>query len=258
MFFFCKFHKMVFSSYPIFFGLSFLSFMGGMLMFMKFGFFYTLIFAIFYMTFISYLWLKDVMLEDMSGQYSFYDYRVFCQGFRLFILSEFILFLTVFWCYFDYTMAPIFWLGGSYLPKGIISVSYLGLNALATSFLMMNSQLVKYSRRMICNNDDGCLTVVLICIFIGLGFISFQLYEYSNLYYCICDSTFGSVFFLGTGLHGSHVFVGVWFLIFCYFRLVLLQFNWVHLQMMDMSIDYWRFLEWMWGVMFSLLYIWGS
>nr|YP_004927911.1 cytochrome c oxidase subunit III [Heliconema longissimum]ACV96729.1 cytochrome c oxidase subunit III [Heliconema longissimum] len=258
MFLFRKFHKMIFSNYPIFFSMAFFGFMPGFLMFMKFGFFYTSLFSFFYIVMMSYLWLSDVMMEDMSGQYSIQDYRSFRQGFRYFIISELILFLVIFWCYFDYSITPVFWVGGDFYPCGIISVGYLGLNALATSFLMMNSQLIKLTRRMIFNNNYNCLFVMLLCIFVGAGFICFQLFEYSNLYYSMCDSTFGSIFFMGTGSHGSHVFVGGWFLIFCYFRMILLQFNWIHMQMLDLCIDYWRFLEWMWGIMFSLFYIWGS
>lgn len=248
----------MYSNYPVFFGLSIFTFICGLLILIKFGFFYTLFFAVFYSAFLGYLWLKDVILEDMRGQYSFYDYRVFRQGFRLFLFRELILFFTVFWLFFDYSLCPVIWLGGDIVPTGILSVSYLGLNALATSFLIINSQLVKYCRRLLSNNNSDCLLVIIICIFVGVGFVCFQLFEYSNLYYSICDSTFGRTFFLGTGLHGRHVFVGVWFLIFCYIRIVLTHFNWLHIQIIDLCIDYWRFLEWIWGFIFSFLYVWGS
>lgn len=72
------------------------------------------------------------------------------------------------------------------------------------------------------------------------------------------DRIYGRVFYIGTGLHGSHVLIGVCFLIVNFFRAKLHNFNWYHTQAYDMSIDYWRFLEWMWGIIFCLLYVWGS
>lgn len=119
----------------------------------------------------------------------------------------------------------------------------------------MNSQFLKYSRRYLCLNVPNCEMLMLICIFIGSGFLCFQYYEYCHNCFVIRDSVYGSVFYIGTGLHGFHVFVGVVFLFINLFRIKLQNFNWYHVQGFDMSIDYWRFLEWMWGVMFGLLYV---
>ncbi|KAF4514073.1 UNVERIFIED_CONTAM: hypothetical protein B566_EDAN019010, partial [Ephemera danica] len=130
----------------------------------RFGYGYVLVWA----QIIKLVYSYDVILEDISGQYSTHDYRGFRQGFRLFLVS---------------------------------------LNALATTFLIINRQLVKYRRRLVINNDNSCFLIVITSIFIGVGFICFQIFEYRNLYYSICDRTFGSIFFLGTGIHGSHVFV---------------------------------------------------
>lgn len=126
---------------------------------------------------------------------------------------------------------------------------------MASLFLMMNSQILKYSRRYLCLNVFDCEFFLLLGIFIGSGFLCFQIFEYGGSCFSMSDCVYGSIFYLGTGLHGFHVFVGVVFLVFNYFRIKLFNFNWYHIQAYDISIDYWRFLEWMWGVMFCLLYV---
>nr|NP_694908.1 cytochrome c oxidase subunit III [Brugia malayi]AAN17809.1 cytochrome c oxidase subunit III [Brugia malayi]QTZ19038.1 cytochrome c oxidase subunit III [Brugia malayi] len=255
---FRKYHKMEFSYYPIMFGLGVLGIDFGLVLFMSMGIFCSFFICLLYLLYVSFLWMKDVFLEDVSGQYSFYDYRMFSQGFRLFLFSELTLFFSIFWTFLDSSLCPLTWLGGVWSPVGILSPDYLGINGMASLFLMMNSQVLKYSRRYLCLNVNKCENLLLLCIFIGSFFLCFQFFEYSHNCFVMNDSIYGSVFYIGTGLHGSHVLIGVCFLIVNFFRAKLHNFNWYHTQAYDMSIDYWRFLEWMWGIMFCLLYVWGS
>nr|ALG63677.1 cytochrome c oxidase subunit III [Onchocerca volvulus] len=255
---FRKYHKMEYSYYPLMVGVGILGFDVSLVLFMGMGMFYSIFICFLYLVYVFFLWIKDVILEDISGQYSFYDYRMFNQGFRLFLFSELTLFVSIFWTFLDTALCPLTWLSGVWSPLGILSPNYLGLNGMASLFLMMNSQFLKYSRRYLCLNSSKCEEFLLVCIFIGVGFLCFQFYEYNNNSFVMSDSAYGSIFYMGTGLHGLHVFVGVCFLIVNFFRVKLFNFNWYHIQAYDMSIDYWRFLEWMWGVMFCLLYVWGS
>nr|YP_003734891.1 cytochrome c oxidase subunit III [Setaria digitata]ACZ44415.1 cytochrome c oxidase subunit III [Setaria digitata] len=255
---FRKYHKMEYSYYPVMFGVGIVGLDFSLVVFMGMGIFYSLFVCLLYLFYVSMLWVKDVMLEDVSGQYSQFDYRMFNQGFRLFLFSELALFFAVFWSFLDSALCPLTWLGGVGSPMGILSPDYLGFNAMASIFLMMNSQILKYSRRILCLNSSNCEIFLLLCIFIGSGFLCFQFYEYNNNSFVMNDSIYGNIFYVGTGLHGFHVFIGVCFLLINYIRIKMFYFNWYHTQAYDMSIDYWRFLEWMWGVMFSLLYVWGS
>lgn len=249
---------MDYSYYPLMFSFGVFGVDVGLVLFMCLGMYYPFFFCFLYLIYVSFLWVKDLFLEDVSGQYSFYDYRIFAQGFRLFLFSELTLFFSIFWTFLDSALCPLTWLGGVWSPLGILSPDYLGLNGTASLFLIMNSQFLKYSRRYLCLNSCKCELFLLFCIFVGSGFLCFQFYEYSNNCFVINDSIYGSIFYVGTGLHGFHVLVGVFFLMVNFFRIKLFNFNWYHIQAYDMSIDYWRFLEWMWGIMFSLLYVWGS
>jgi heme/copper-type cytochrome/quinol oxidase subunit 3 len=59
------------------------------------------------------------------------------------------------------------------------------------------------------------LTVVLAIIFTG-----FQAFEYSSANFTITDGIYGSTFFMATGFHGFHVFIGTCFLAVCLVRLI--------------------------------------
>lgn len=93
---FRKYHKMVYSYYPFMFSVGFLGLLVGLLLYMNFGIFFCFFLCLVFVFYVSFLWLKDVFLEDISGQYTVYDYRMFEQGFRLFLFSELILFFSVF------------------------------------------------------------------------------------------------------------------------------------------------------------------
>lgn len=49
---------------------------------------------------------------------------------------------------------------------------------------------------------------LLITIGLGLYFLSIQLVEYGEASFAIRDGVYGTSFFMLTGLHGMHVFVG--------------------------------------------------
>ena len=57
---------------------------------------------------------------------------------------------------------------------------------------------------------------------------SFQLIEYCLTKYTINDGTFGSIFFMLTGLHGFHVIVGTVLLAIAYIRVVYQTFSTNH------------------------------
>nr|WVH37136.1 cytochrome c oxidase subunit III [Physaloptera clausa] len=229
-----------------------------LLMLMKFGVMLGALFCLLFIFVIMVCWFKDVFYEDISGQYTYQDCRVYRQGFRLFLFSELILFLTIFWCFLDSALCPVIWIGGVWSPWGLLTPDYLGLNALASIFLMMNSQLLKYSIRYLKMNSKKCEMITLLSLMIGGGFICFQVYEYTHMVFSISDGIYGCIFFSGTGLHGSHVFIGVCFLLTSFIRIKLNHLNWEFSQSYVLMIDYWRFLEWMWGVMFSMFYVWGA
>lgn len=61
-------------------------------------------------------------------------------------------------------------------------------------------------------------------VLLGVIFMFCQYIEYISSPFTIRDSVFGSLFFMITGFHGFHVFVGTLFLFVCFLRLVQYHF----------------------------------
>ena len=73
---------------------------------------------------------------------------------------------------------------------------------------------------MICNKRKESLTGLTLTIGLALIFTSLQIFEYQMADFRLSDGIYGSTFYMATGFHGFHVFVGTIFLIICLARLV--------------------------------------
>lgn len=67
------------------------------------------------------------------------------------------------------------------------------------------------------------LTVILAIIFTG-----FQGFEYVSANFTLSDGIYGSTFYMATGFHGFHVFIGTVFLSVCLVRLYLDHYTTEH------------------------------
>ena len=95
-------------------------------------------------------------------------------------------------------------------------------------------------------------------ILFGILFFLFQLYEYSHAGFSINDGVYGSIFYMLTGFHGFHVFVGTIFLIVCLVRFLYQHFTPAHHFGYEAAIWYWHFVDVVWILLFFLVYYWPS
>jgi len=65
-------------------------------------------------------------------------------------------------------------------------------------------------------------------IYLAIFFTILQVYEYNVAPFNISDSVYGSVFYMTTGLHGTHVFIGTIFLTVCLIRHLKYHFTRTH------------------------------
>lgn len=65
-------------------------------------------------------------------------------------------------------------------------------------------------------------------ILLGMLFSALQITEYLFAEFCLNDSIFGSIFFIATGFHGLHVFIGSLFLIHNLRQIIINQFRNLH------------------------------
>jgi heme/copper-type cytochrome/quinol oxidase subunit 3 len=74
-------------------------------------------------------------------------------------------------------------------------------------------------------------------------FTALQAVEYISANFTIADGVYGSTFFMATGFHGFHVFIGTIFLAVCLGRLVFNHFTITHHFGFEAAAFYWHFVD---------------
>jgi heme/copper-type cytochrome/quinol oxidase subunit 3 len=93
---------------------------------------------------------------------------------------------------------------------------------------------------------------------LGICFVGFQVYEFSHFVHeglTLQTNLFGSTFFVLTGFHGTHVFVGViwlWTLFFLTFTGRIGPSNDLDVEIAGL---YWHFVDVVWIAIFTLVYL---
>lgn len=253
------------------------------------GFNYKLIAVFFLLTiFLPGLitWSINVFREAELGLNTFILRKSLTMGMYLFILSEFLLFVSFFWAYFYITTAPAFDVA-TVLPRDIKPLNYLSIPLYNTFILVLSglaaSVAEKGSKLKISEKEESLiltktidealsqkpdtfkksesyslrfwiLAMYAISIILGLIFTGFQLFEYKNTPFTAEDSVYGSIFFLTTGFHGVHVIIGTLFLLFAAYQ----QFKYSVTSITSISIKfaniYWHFVDAIWIGLYLLYY----
>ena len=174
-------------------------------------------------------------------------------GILLFILSEVMLFASFFAAYFflRVVVGPDTW-----PPVGIeLPVLIAGIN---TVILISSSFTVHYALEAIRhNNHEGLKLGLVMTWLLGVTFLFIQINEYIHIGFSPADGAFGSIFFSLTGLHGAHVFVGLLLLTFANIRAFRGHFGPAAKDHLGVEVPgiYWHFVDIMWVVVFTTIYI---
>lgn len=100
---------------------------------------------------------------------------------------------------------------------------------------------------------------LLATIALAVVFLGFQMYEYYEAYahlgLTLNSGIYGSTFFILTGFHGIHVFMGTIILIALYFRVLKGHFNGPDHFGFEAGAWYWHFVDVIWVLLFFVVYI---
>jgi cytochrome c oxidase subunit III len=202
-------------------------------------------------------WFGQVIRESQSGQYGARVDKSFRWSMGWFIFSEVMFFGAFFGTLFYVRIITIpdlgtalqhlFWPGyqaqwptaGPHFLAPFETVSWKGLPAINTALLLSSA--------------------VMLTILLGFIFLGCQAFEYHHAYtemnLRLSTGIYGSTFFMLTGFHGLHVTIGAIMLTVMLFRSMAGHFTPEHHFAFEAAAWYWHFVDYVWLVLFVVVYI---
>lgn len=246
------------NSFPFICSLSSFRFFVSFVIFLKFGDFHYFFINFLNIFFRAFLWWFSYSSDFNFKGEIFYNLEMGIKfAFILFISSEIFFFFSFFWSYFHFFLSPVLDLGYSWPPRFIKMFNFLDIPLLNTLILLRSGVTVTLAHYYLLN---GCFKFKVFLFFTSLlGFIFsfFQYLEYNNSFFSIRDSSFGTRFFILTGFHGIHVFIGTLFLSFVLFRSFSFWFKNNRFFRFEVRRWYWHFVDVVWVFLYFFLYFLG-
>ncbi|AAS50170.1 AMI003Wp (mitochondrion) [Eremothecium gossypii ATCC 10895] len=205
------------------------------------------------------LWFRDIVAETTYlGDHTLAVRKGINLGFTLFVVSEVLIFASLFWAYFHSAMSPDITLGNVWPPVGIEAVQPTELPLLNTIILLASGTTITYSHHgLIEGNRKHALSGLTITFWLIVTFVLCQYIEYSNTSFTITDGIYGSVFFAGTGLHFLHMVMLTIMLGINYWRMRNYHLTSTHHVGYETTTIYLHVLDIIWLALYICFYWWG-
>jgi cytochrome c oxidase subunit 3 len=217
------------------------------------------------------MWWRDVIREGHNGDHTPIVQLHLRYGMLLFIASEVMFFVAWFWAFFDAALFPneaiqalrVEATGGIWPPKGVEIFDPWHLPLLNTLILLTSGTTITWAHHALLHNDREGIKWGLICtIILAVLFSAVQMYEYSHAAFAFSrmngGDIYGSTFYMSTGFHGFHVFVGTIFLIVILLRSLRGEFTPQAHFGFEAAAWYWHFVDVVWLFLFATVYVWSS
>jgi cytochrome c oxidase subunit 3 len=207
-----------------------------------------------------FLWFRDIISEaTYLGNHTLAVQKGLNLGVALFIISEGLFFLAIFWTFFHSALSPNVELGAQWPPMGIQAINPFELPLLNTVLLLSSGVTVTYAHHSIIQgNRSGSLYGLLYTVILAVLFTACQGIEYAVSSYTISDGVYGSCFYFGTGFHGLHVIIGTIFILVALWRTLAYHYTENHHLGLEAGILYWHFVDVVWLFLYISVYYWGS
>ena len=216
-------------------------------------------------------WFGAVIKESLGGKYSSQVDTSFRWGMVWFIFSEVLFFAGFFGALFYarhialpmLADTPLLWPGftaawpsaGPAASVAPTPVDAWGIPALNTLILLSSGATVTWAHWGLQLGRQSQLKLGLaLTVILGLVFITLQIHEYGEAAFSIRDGIFGATFYMLTGFHGFHVFVGMLMLLFITLRLQKGHFTSERHFGFEGAAWYWHFVDVVWLGLYVLVY----
>lgn len=209
-----------------------------------------------YTLFLTNMWGVRLLVDNLNGSHSQNEMRNYVVGFVLFLVSEVLFFFSFFWSYVFMAVNPDVAIGG-YWVYFQSPFNAFGIPLFNTLLLVISGFFATHCiKQIIVDDTDPAVESLLLSIILGGLFLFFQFVEYKTLAFDISTGVFGSLFYILTGFHGSHVVLGLYLLITSFMRLIDDLICYDGYTGVEVSVIYWHFVDVVWLFLFMIVYIW--
>nr|YP_009652902.1 cytochrome c oxidase subunit III [Andrena chekiangensis]QCG69815.1 cytochrome c oxidase subunit III [Andrena chekiangensis] len=204
-------------------------------------------------------WWRDVIREStFQGFHTFTVTKLIKMSMILFIISELLFFVAFFWTYFHSSITPSIEIGMNWPPSSINQFNPYNIPLLNSIILISSGITITWSHHALMSNKALETKVsMFMTIILGVYFTMLQIFEYLEAPFCFNDSVYGSIFFMTTGFHGSHVNIGLIFLVSCFTRMMKNHFSKMHHLNFETASWYWHFVDIIWLFVYITIYWWN-
>lgn len=199
------------------------------------------------------IWLRDCGRESLreNNNNKSYNSKI---AILLFLLTEAFFFLRFFWIFTSTVLTPnlSFW-----PPINLRLPSFIGAPRLNTILLVASSATVTLSiheKHLIRSFSFTWLIVTLLFRFL---FLIVQYLEYTTLTFNFTSGVGGSIFFIATGFHGTHVILGTLILSGCAYLIFTHFYTSNSIIRFELAGWYWHFVDAVWLILYTIFYCWG-
>jgi len=235
------------------------------------------------LVFMLFGWFGTVVRESQAGKYDAQVDTSFRMGMIWFILSEVMFFAAFFGALYYMRNFSVPWLGGAgnnaltgeLLHQGFDAVwptngpgnvggdyevmPATGLPLWNTIILLTSGVTLTWAHHALKAGHRGQLIFGLfLTVALGTLFLTFQVIEYSHAYsdlnLKLTTGAYGTTFFMLTGFHGFHVFVGATMLLVMLVRSMKGHFTPENHFAFEAAAWYWHFVDVVWLGLFIFVY----
>jgi cytochrome c oxidase subunit 3 len=233
---------------------------------------------------VLYQWFRDAIAESEGGQYGHKIEMSYRWSMTWFIFSEvmfFGAFFTALWWVRAHSVPalgsldnallwpdfkavwPTLAAGATASPAGIVepfqTMTPFWLPTINTALLLSSGVTLTIAHHALRDgNRSKTIGFMWITVLLGLTFLGVQGYEYYHAYHemnlKLTSGVYGSTFFMLTGFHGFHVFVGMLMLFFITLRLHKGHFTAESHFGFEGAAWYWHFVDVVWLGLYILVY----
>jgi heme/copper-type cytochrome/quinol oxidase subunit 3 len=221
---------------------------------------FSLVLGLSIIVFVMAFWWRDIIRENtFEGNQTSKVEEGMRMGMLLFITSEIMFFFAFFWAFFSSSINPDLAIGGVWPPTSIEVFNPWEVPLLNTLILLSSGATVTVCHNCLITGDRTlAIRSMVVTIILAAAFTGFQVFEYIHASFNISDGIYGSCFYMATGFHGFHVFVGTCFLTVCLYRIYDYQFTRENHFGFEAAAWYWHFVDVVWLFLFVAVYWWGG